>query len=297
MKKVSKPRISIILPSYNQGDFLEQAILSVLNQGYPEMELIVMDGGSTDGSRPILEKYADRLAYWESVPDRGQGHAINKGFARATGEIITFLSSDDYYLPGTFIDVEEHFQRNPKAGAIVGGFAFLDANHEQPNAPIPPFIDGPTPVDLTLGPPGKYRLHQAATFYTRDALDSVGRHVREDYCYVMDRELLYRICRQFPVTLSEKTYGVFRRHPDSKSVSDILPFAREFADLYLSALTGESASDHLRKRMASYRMSRGHLKYCQKVRVISGLKHLILAGILYPINFSRRNYWNHFLEK
>src|SRR6266567_371437 len=94
------PRITIVTPSLNQAAFLERTIRSVLDQDYPELEYLVFDGGSTDGSVEILRRYGDRIAYWESVPDRGQSHAVNKGFERAMGEIVGWINSDDYYLPG-----------------------------------------------------------------------------------------------------------------------------------------------------------------------------------------------------
>jgi glycosyltransferase involved in cell wall biosynthesis len=94
------PRISLVTPSFNQAEFLEATLRSVLDQGYPNLEYIVVDGGSTDGSTAILERYADRLAWWVSEPDRGHGHALNKGFARATGEILGWINSDDLLLPG-----------------------------------------------------------------------------------------------------------------------------------------------------------------------------------------------------
>lgn len=290
-------RISIVIPSFNQGQYLEQAIQSVLAQEHADTELIVIDGGSTDESVDILRKYESSLAYWESVPDRGQAHAINKGFARCAGDIITFLSSDDYYLPGTFRDVTQTLQHNPAAGAIVGAFSFLDTGRDQPNEPILPFLGVPSPADLSLGPPGVYRLHQAATFYTRHALDTVGRHVREEMKYVMDRELLYRVCRSFALALSQQTYGVFRRHPDSKSTADILPFAREFADLYLLHLSGDSKQDALRKRMARYRLARGYVKYAHAVRSFPrAAGALVRAAMQEPQSLGQKRYWKYWVD-
>lgn len=289
-------RISIVIPSFNQGEYLEQAIRSVLLQGYPDVELIVVDGASKDSSLDVIQKYADRLAWWVSELDQGQSHAINKGFARCTGDIITFLSSDDYYLPGTFQDVVERINENPHAGAIVGGFSFLDEGQAQPGEAQRPVLNGGSPVDLSLGPPGKYRLHQVATFYTRHALDAVGRNVREDMKYVMDRELLYRICRSFPVLLSEKNYGVFRRHAESKSVASILPFAREFAQLYRLHCNGDRAQDSLRRGMARYRLARGCVKYAYVAGSFGqAVWALIQSAWNEPGRVLRSRYWKHWL--
>src|SRR6266513_4869973 len=117
---MSEPRISIITPSFNQAQFLEETILSVLNQRYPNLEYIVIDGGSTDGCVDVIKRYEDRLAFWVSEPDRGQPHAINKGLAKATGEIVAFINSDDVYLPGALSTVASHFIESPERGWLCG---------------------------------------------------------------------------------------------------------------------------------------------------------------------------------
>ena len=106
------PKISTVTPSFNQGKFLEKTILSVLEQGYPNLEYIIIDGGSSDESVDIIKKYADRLNYWVSEADRGQSHAINKGFERATGEIFGWLNSDDWYHPGALQAVDDCVENN-----------------------------------------------------------------------------------------------------------------------------------------------------------------------------------------
>jgi glycosyltransferase involved in cell wall biosynthesis len=123
-------KLSIITPSYNQGRFLEETILSVLKQGYEPLEYIIIDGGSTDESVSIIKKYEDRLAYWVSEKDRGQVHAINKGLERATGDIFAFLNSDDLYLPGTFAAVMKHFEQHAESEWVCGDAIMFGDGHE-----------------------------------------------------------------------------------------------------------------------------------------------------------------------
>jgi GT2 family glycosyltransferase len=120
------PRISIITPSYNQAETLEESLRSVLLQGYPELEYVVVDGGSRDGSADVIRRYAAWLTHWESEPDRGQSHAINKGLARASGEIAAWLNSDDLFNPGTFRVIAEAFAARPEAAVIYGNCHLID---------------------------------------------------------------------------------------------------------------------------------------------------------------------------
>lgn len=122
----SWPRISIITPSYNQAEFLERTILSVLNQNYPNLEYIIIDGGSTDQSVHVIKKYAKYLTYWISESDEGQADAINKGFKKATGDIIAWQNSDDIYLPDAFIKVSEIFMEHKDTDLIFGNMYLID---------------------------------------------------------------------------------------------------------------------------------------------------------------------------
>jgi len=124
--KKEYPKISIVTPSYNQGQFIEETIRSVICQDYPDIEYIVIDGGSTDNSVEIIRKYKNYLHYWISKPDRGQTHAINKGLSRATGDIIAYLNSDDIYLPETFKKIAAFFQENPEIDMVYGNILFID---------------------------------------------------------------------------------------------------------------------------------------------------------------------------
>lgn len=221
----NQPRITIVIPSYNQADYIEETLRSILLQGYPNLELLVEDGASDDGTLEVLRRY-DAWADWRSEPDRGQGHAINKGFARATGDVVTFISSDDLYLPGTFADVAANLKDGlDGVGAVIGAFRHVDAmSRPKSSGAIPPRLPGTRlentaekagPFDLYLAEPESWRLHQEATFYVRKALDVVGREVREDLPYNMDRELVIRLVGRFPVILSPRCYASFRWHEES----------------------------------------------------------------------------------
>jgi glycosyltransferase involved in cell wall biosynthesis len=135
------PRISIVTPSFNQGPFLERTIRSVLDENYPDLEYIIIDGGSTDESVDIIKRYARHLAYWVSEPDAGQSNAINKGLRRATGTILAWLNSDDCYLPGVFQTIAETARAHPEAGVYVGASDVVDTagvviRHQKPPAAI-----------------------------------------------------------------------------------------------------------------------------------------------------------------
>lgn len=125
------PKISVVTPSFNQAAYLERTLRSVLDQGYPNLEYIVIDGGSTDGSVEIIRRYADRLAFWTSEADRGQTDAINKGLRRATGEWVAWQNSDDIYYPGAFHDLSAVAAKHPKAGLIIADMMLID-EHDRP---------------------------------------------------------------------------------------------------------------------------------------------------------------------
>lgn len=161
------PRLSIVTPSFNQGEFLEHALRSILLQGYPRLEVIVVDGGSTDNSGDILERYRPWLTHVIQEPDRGPAHALNKGFALATGEILGFLNADDYYLPGSLARIAKAFRMTPSAD-VVSGHGY----HAKPSGELgtPIFSDRWNPRQFAYG---ACVLVQQATFFRRRIFDEI----------------------------------------------------------------------------------------------------------------------------
>lgn len=211
------PRVTVVTPSFNQAQYLEATIRSVLEQDYPNLEYIVVDGGSTDGSVEIIKKYAHRLAWWVSEPDRGQSHAINKGLSRATGDVIAYLNSDDYYLPGTLRAVVEYATANPGVDLIHGTCRYVDvAGHAigRQTARISRYDEA---IDLWDVWWNRRQLVQPEVFWTRRIAERVGL-LREDLHYVMDYEYWLRILRAGArVERVDRELTCFRFTPEQKS--------------------------------------------------------------------------------
>ena len=220
-----------------------------------------MDGASTDNSVEIIKRYEPWLAGWVSEKDRSQSHAINKGFARCTGDLMTFQNSDDFYLPGAFQDAAVLWAKDKTAGVVAGGFHYVDG-YQMRDVLVPALLPHPGPIDLviTLDP---WRLHQVSVFYARHALDAVGRSVREDLNYTMDREILYRVCRNYRTLLSPRAYGAFRWHPDGKSISNFLKADMEYADLHLSYHYDDPEKDRLKRVVANKRRAKGYCRFAR----------------------------------
>jgi len=211
------PRITIITPSYNQGNFIEQTINSVLSQNYPDLEYIVMDGGSTDSTLEMLEKYDSRL-FWISERDRGQSHAINKGLRMATGEIIAFLNSDDLYEPGALLKVGKFFAAHPAACWLTGKCRTIGPNGKEIRKAITLYKNvwlktKSYPVLLVLN-----YISQPATFWRRKVIDSVGEF-DESIRYAMDYDYSLRVGRSFKLWVLNEYLASFRVHPNSKAGS------------------------------------------------------------------------------
>lgn len=185
---VPLPRVTVITPSLNQAAFIERTIRSVLDQGYGNLEYMVIDGGSTDGTTDILERYSDRLAYWVSEADRGQAHAINKGIARATGDLVTYINSDDFHLPGAVQALAEPLSSDPSIVWSVGV-----CRYENPDGSLERlwFPDRPPRPRRQIVESGWY-VPQASSLWRRDVFDRHGL-LREDLHYVFDTEFTVRL--------------------------------------------------------------------------------------------------------
>lgn len=259
------PRISIVTPSFNRPTFLEESLRSVLLQGYPDLELVVIDGGSGEETVKILERYDPWIAFWQSEPDRGWRHAVNKGLERCTGDVVTFFASDDLYLPDAFRTVGARWPDLAGYGAIAGGFFHIDQDSRRlERDAIPPRLPRPAPLDLSLVAPGDWRLHQVGTFYLSEALDAVGRSLDEDLAYNADRELLYRICRRFPIDLVASPLAAFRLHRGSLTGAAQRRCAAqlEYARMQLSHCTGDSG-DRRRRRIARQFFAKAYMSFAK----------------------------------
>jgi glycosyltransferase involved in cell wall biosynthesis len=204
------PRVTIVTPSYNQAEYLEKTILSVLNQDYPDIEYIIIDGGSTDGSVDIIKKFQHRLAYWVSEPDRGQSDAVNKGFKHATGRIFNWLNSDDLLMPSAVKIAVYYLMNNSDVGMVYGDRATID---EKGNV-----------LSLTRLPsfsPRAFRHHikipQETAFYRCEHWCDVNG-VDEELKFCMDYDLFIKLSKITRFCHIPFVLGAYRKHQLSKSV-------------------------------------------------------------------------------
>ena len=222
------PLVTIVTPSYNQGRFIRDTIESVLSQDYPYVEYIIMDAASTDETAEVVRAYEGRLTFI-SEKDRGQTHAVNKGFALARGEIVAWLNSDDVFLPGAIRQAVDAFKANPKSGVAYGGGFQIDEV-----GAIKHRFSSTQHFDLwKLMYVSDYILNQSA-FFRKAALDAVGP-LREELYYIMDWEILIRLGVYFDFTLIPEDIGCIREYGAAKTstgggkrVSEIAAILREY---------------------------------------------------------------------
>jgi glycosyltransferase involved in cell wall biosynthesis len=247
-----KPKLTIITPSYNQAEFVERTLRSVLDQGYENLEYIVVDGGSTDGSVEIIERFADRLAWWTSEPDEGQTHALNKGLARASGDVIAYINSDDYYLPGAFDAAIGTLEASDALWA-VGAARYVDADGRVTEVWRPQL----PPKQRHWWILDPWGVPQAATFWRREVFKRFGEF-RQDMHYVFDTEFGIRLALADALpALIDRELAVRVVHAEAKSW-DRRPFDKEqrrFVELHGASLrTRERFALHTTRLMRAARI-------------------------------------------
>lgn len=236
MSSLTLPKISVVTPSFNQAEYLERTIESVLSQAYPQVEYIVMDGGSSDGSLEIIKSYGDRLDHWVSAPDSGQSHAINKGLARATGDVFCWLNSDDYFVDGALDEVANIFARVEGPAWLTGSANMVDAKGKSLYINSPP---GEMAADRFMCW-GMDWFMQQATFWNRDLWDKTGP-LREDLHFAMDLDLWRRMFDIVRPVTTDRVLACYRLHEFGKCVHLPEDAASELRDLMFEWLKLETA--------------------------------------------------------
>ncbi len=216
--------VSIITPSYNQANYLERTIQSVLGQKYPNLDYAIVDGGSSDGSVEMIEKYAGQLSWWVSERDSGQAEAINKGLQRARGEIVAWLNSDDLYLPGAIHQAVRALQANPELGFVFGDAITIDPE----GRPINALVFGDWGLQELL----RFRIIcQPAVFMRREVLEKAGG-LDLNLHYMLDHHLWLRLARLAPIQHIPDFLAAARQHPGAKNVNQAAGFGRETLELF-----------------------------------------------------------------
>ena len=223
---VDYPTISVVIPSFNQGEYIEETLVSVIGQCYPKLEIIVIDGGSTDNTTAVIEKYADHIHYWHSRKDRGQADAINQGMRLSSGDIVCWLNSDDMYLPGTLLDVGRRFQsRIHDYYLLYGGslhFRQTD-NHLSSHAQSMCTFDSERLTYCDF-------IAQPSAFWTRKLWLAAGE-LNSDRHYVLDWEWFIRASKLTDFEYVSKLYSLYRFHDAHKSSSGGAQRCQEIAEV------------------------------------------------------------------
>lgn len=240
------PKVSIITPSYNQGEYLEETILSVLNQTYGNIEYIVIDGGSTDNSVDIIRKYEERITFWCSEKDKGQADAINKGLKRATGDMVCWINSDDVLYPNFVEKFVNYFVAHPDVDFLYGDVE-QGADMQHATMRRGEVIDYPTML-RTLRVP----MPQQATMWRKEVMDKIG-YLDPQWHVLLDREYFMRIAQHCVIEYLPGVVAFFRNHENAKSIAEWHKWMPELEKYYVTLFEDSNFPyQHLKKEsMAS----------------------------------------------
>jgi len=211
MSNSSLPLVSIVTPSFNQARYLEATIQSVLSQDYPHIEYLIVDGGSNDGTVDVIKKYESKLAWWMSEKDKGQTDAINKGFARARGEVLAWINSDDTYEPGAISAAVRYLQEHPNLGMVYGDCNFINEDGRV----IGKF--GSAQTSYRLLRQGYAHIPQQTMFFRADLWEQVGP-LDPSFYFAMDYDLWTRIAARSEIKYVPQTWANFRLHTSGKTI-------------------------------------------------------------------------------
>jgi glycosyltransferase involved in cell wall biosynthesis len=260
--------VSIVTPSYNQAQYLEATIQSVLKQNYPDIEYLIIDGGSTDGSQAIIEKYADRLCYWVSEEDLGQTDAINKGFARARGDVLAWLNSDDTYCPGAVAAAVDYLKSHPDIGMVYGNANYIDTS----GTVVARYPAAAT--DYAGLRRGRNTIPQQAMFF-RSILWRLVGPLDPTFYYAMDYDLWRRISAVSPIAFQHQVWANFRLHDSSKSLNEAYRCWPEMIRIHFrdggsrfSLLYGKYLLRRVIEPMMPLRMRARKLRYTLETRLL-----------------------------
>jgi glycosyltransferase involved in cell wall biosynthesis len=206
------PLVSIVTPSFNQARYIEATIQSVLGQEYPRLEYLIVDGGSTDGTVEIIKKYEGRIGWWVSEQDQGQTDAINKGFARAQGDILAWLNSDDTYEPGAVAAAVQYLVEHPEVGMVYGDCNFIN----EEGRVIGKF--GAAQTDYRLLRQGYVHIPQQTMFFRADLWKQVGP-LDPSFYFAMDYDLWTRLAARTTLKYVPQTWANFRLHTSGKTIA------------------------------------------------------------------------------
>ncbi len=281
------PLISVVIPSFNQGQYIEETLLSVLGQGYPRLEVIVIDGGSTDNTIEILEKYSNQLSYWHSQKDKGQADAINQGMRLSSGEVLCWLNSDDMYLPGTLLDIGKRFaQKVDECHLVYGSALVIDQSGEQLEGTAT-HTTGFDPIKLTYFD----YIVQPSSFWTKKLWERTGE-LNINYKYVLDWDWFVRASQFTSFEYISKFYSICRFHPQHKTSTggeerrkEVVNIVKNFASNYWVELYEETDKCYnnlmkSRNSLKSWKIPRAHW----------------FMPLLFPKIFSKMKKFQDFLE-